>query len=593
MILLIYFFSCASVGAEPMHGIAMHGSPKYNSNFKNLDYVNVNAPKGGELRLGATGSFDSLNSFIIKGRAAAGRHYVFESLLARVWDEPFSLYGLIAETVEVPEDRSWVSFVLRPEARFHDNNPIRVEDVFFSWETLKKYGRANMRLFYGKVDRVETFGSRGIKFFFKADQLDRELPLIIGLMPILSKNYYKDRVFEKTTLEPPLGSGPYKVYKVQVGRNITYKKVGNYWGSSLPIRVGHNNFDIISYEYFRDTEVMMEAFKAGEYDLRREWSASRWKNNYNFDAVNAGKILLEELPNQRPAGMKAFVFNVRRKIFSEIAVRLAINQAFDFEWINKNLLHNSYKRTNSFFANSDMASFGLPSKQELELLNPLKQIISPDIFIKPYKLPASTNSGGLRKNLMLANKILEDAGWKINNGVRSKVDPNGKLLELKFEILLINPDNERIALSFVKNLKKIGVVANIRTVDSAQYQSRRQNFDFDMIIHRWRVTLSPGNEQNYYWGSEASSKKGTRNYIGIKNIAVDKLIDYVVKTSNRENLVTGMRALDRVLLNEHYVVPLYYIEKDKVAYWNKFKHPSKTPIYGFVLETWWQEKNNR
>lgn len=586
IIMIIFISYTTSVKSEPMHGIAMHGNPKYLKGFKHLDYANPKAPKGGNLRLAVTGSFDSINSFIIKGSAAAGRQYVFESLLGRVWDEPFSLYGLIAESIEVPDDRSWVKFVLRPEAKFHDGKKISSEDIIFSWDLLRKEGRANMRLFYNKVSKAEKISNDIVKFTFKKEELDRELPLLMGLMPVLSKNYFSKVEFNKTTLKPIVGSGPYRIKEIIPGRKIVYQRDKNYWGNDLPIRVGHNNFDTVSYEYFRDSNVLMEAFKSGEFDLRPEYSASRWRSAYNFPSVNNGKVKLEEIPNSRPSGMKAFVFNTRKEIFKDLNVRKAIGYAFDFEWINKNLFNNVYIRTNSFFANSNLASYGLPSIEERELLEPIKQYIPKTVFKQKYRPQSSETNNEIRIGLRKANILLEKSGWVIEKGKRVKLI-NGKKIFLKFEILLVNPDNERIAIIFSRNLKKLGIEVSIRTVDSAQYQKRRQNYDFDMIINKWRVTLSPGNEQAFYWGSNAANTSGTRNYIGIKNEGVDILINKITKTTERKELVTAIKALDRVLLHNFFVIPMYHIEIDRVAYWNKISRPNKTPIYGYVLETWW------
>ncbi len=586
IIMIIFISYTTSVKSEPMHGIAMHGNPKYLKGFKHLDYANPKAPKGGNLRLAVTGSFDSINSFIIKGSAAAGRQYVFESLLGRVWDEPFSLYGLIAESIEVPDDRSWVKFVLRPEAKFHDGKKISSEDIIFSWDLLRKEGRANMRLFYNKVSKAEKISNDIVKFTFKKEELDRELPLLMGLMPVLSKNYFSKVEFNKTTLKPIVGSGPYRIKEIIPGRKIVYQRDKNYWGNDLPIRVGHNNFDTVSYEYFRDSNVLMEAFKSGEFDLRPEYSASRWRSAYKFPSVNNGKVKLEEIPNSRPSGMKAFVFNTRKEIFKDLNVRKAIGYAFDFEWINKNLFNNVYIRTNSFFANSNLASYGLPSIEERELLEPIKQYIPKTVFKQKYRPQSSETNNEIRIGLRKANILLEKSGWVIEKGKRVKLI-NGKKIFLKFEILLVNPDNERIAIIFSRNLKKLGIEVSIRTVDSAQYQKRRQNYDFDMIINKWRVTLSPGNEQAFYWGSNAANTSGTRNYIGIKNEGVDILINKITKTTERKELVTAIKALDRVLLHNFFVIPMYHIEIDRVAYWNKISRPNKTPIYGYVLETWW------
>ncbi len=570
--------------AEPRHGVAMHGAPKYGPGFANLDYVNPGAPQGGELRLAVTGSFDSLHPFIIKGRAAAGRQYVFESLLKRVWDEAFSLYGLIAETVEMPGDRSWVEFKLRDSAHWADGTPITVDDVVFSMETLRDHGRPNHRLFYSKVASVERPGLRTVRFVFAADNDDRELPLIMGLMPILSKAYFEDVEFGATTLTPLMGSGPYRVASVDAGRSIVYERDANYWGRDLAVNRGQNNFDVVRYEYFRDANVLMEAFKAGEYDLRVEPSAQRWATGYDFPAVRDGNVALETLPNQRPSGMRGFVFNTRRDIFKDVAVREALGYAFDFEWTNENLLQGAYTRTVSYFDNSELASKGVPEGAELALLEAFRGQIAGAIFTAPFVLPATDGTGNLRDNLRAAQGLLRGAGWAVTDG---KLGADGAPME--FEILLVSPSDEKIALAYARNLERLGVTANVRTVDSAQYQSRRTDFDYDMIINRWGISLSPGNEQAFYWGSQAAGEVGSRNYMGVRDPVVDALIEKVTGAADRQGLVDAMRALDRVLLAGHYLIPLYHLKNDRVAYWDRLGHPSVTPVYGFVLETWWQD----
>ncbi len=574
----------ASGETRPAHGVAMHGAPKYGADFTHLAYVDPSAPKGGELRLALTGTFDTLNPFIIKGVAAAGRHYVFESLLKRTWDEPFTLYGLIAESVEMPDDRSWVAFRLRPEARWHDGSPITVDDVIFSFETLKSNGRPNHRLYYGNVEKIERPDTRTVKFIFGADSDDRELPLIMGLMPIISKDYYTTVDFTKTTFEPPMGSGPYRVKSVDPGRGIVYRRADDYWGRNLPINRGQNNFDQIRYDYYRDSTVLMEAFKAGEYDLRRETSAAKWATAYDVPAVDDGRIRLEILPHERPAGMFAFVFNTRREIFRDRRVRQALAYAFDFEWVNKNLLHGAYARTTSYFANSELASEGLPSPEELELLEPFRDRLPQPVFTAEYRPPATDGSGDIRVNLSRAFELLAEAAWTVQDGKLVR-ETDGS--PMAFEILLVRPANERIALHFARNLKRLGISVRVRTVDTAQYEFRRNTYDYDMIINPGRVTLSPGNEQAYYWGSRAADQEGTRNYAGIKDVVVDRLISYITAAQDRDALVHGVQALDRVLLWGHYIVPLYRLSADRVAYWDKFGHPAVTPTYGYVLEAWW------
>ena len=570
--------------AEPAHGIAMHGAPKYGPDFQHLDYVNPDAPKGGEMRRAATGTFDNLNPFIIKGVVAIGRHLVFESLLKRTWDEPFSLYGLIAETVDVPDDRSSVTFTLRREARFHDGSPITVDDVIFSWETLKEQGRPNHRLYYSKVRKIERPDARTIRFLFDTEIPDRELPLILGLMPILSKAYYSSVTFDETTLTPPLGSGPYTIESVDAGRGIVYRRNPDYWGKDLPINRGQHNLDRISYDYYRDDEVMLEAFRAGEYDLRQERSATRWATGYDFPAVNDGRVRLEQLSHGRPSGMFALVFNTRRAVFAERAVRYALSLAFDFEWINKALLQGAYVRTNSIFDNSELGSRSLPEGGELALLEPYRDRLPAELFDTVYHAPAM--EGGLRANLAHARRLLAGAGWTIEDGsLRRAADG----LPMAFEILLVNPGNEKIGLALARNLKRLGVEAKVRTVDTAQYQYRRNVYDFDMIIYRWGMSLSPGNEQAFYWGADAADQEGTRNYPGIRDPVVDDLIARMTEARAREDFVDVVRAMDRVLMWGHYLIPLYHLNDDRYAYWDKYGRPEVTPVYGAVLDTWWEE----
>ena len=562
----------------------MHGDLKYGAEFRHLDYVDPDAPKGGELRRAVRGSFDNLNPFLVKGVPAHGRHLVFESLLKRSWDEPFSLYGLIAETVEVPDDRSSVTFALRPEARFHDGSPIAVDDVVFSWETLKEKGRPNHRLYYKQVRRIERPGERSIRFVFDAASPDRELPLILGLMPILSKSYYAKVKFEKTTLVPPVGSGPYRVESVDPGRRVVYRRDPGYWGRNLAINRGQHNFDRVRYDYYRDGDVMIEAFKAGEYDLRLEFSGKRWATAYDFPAVADGRVKRELLPNGRPSGMSALVFNARREIFADRGVRYALAHAFDFVNVNKTLLHGAYRRTHSIFDNSELGSRGIPRGRELALLEPFRKSLPPELFEKPYRPPGG--DGGIRTNLRMAKRILAKAGWVVRDGALSRAADG---LKMAFEILLVDPANEKIALSFARNLRRLGVEARVRTVDTSQYQYRRNTYDFDMIIYRWGMSLSPGNEQAFYWGAKAAGQEGTRNYPGVRNPAVDTLIDLMTKARKRDVFVDVVRAMDRVLLWGHHFVPLYFLKDDRVAYWNRFGRPRVTPLYGVVIDAWWED----
>ncbi len=583
----ILFAAALPAQAQPAHGIAMHGEPKYSADFTRLDYVNPEAPKGGTLRLAAIGTYDSFNSFVIKGRAAAGIGMIYETLMQRVWDEPFTLYGLIAESIETPEDRSWVAFVLRQEARFSDGSPITVDDVIFSWETIRTLGKPNSRTTYNKVARVEQTGQRTVKFTFRDDVVDRELPLLIGgFLPILSKAYWQDRDFTETTLEPPISSGPYLIDKFEAGRNISYRRDPNYWGANLPVNVGHNNFDVIRYTYFRDNGVALEAFKAGDYDYRFEGSAPRWATQYDFPARDQGEVTLEIVPHGIPSGLRAFAFNTRKPMFENRQVRKALSLAFDFEWINANLLNGGFVRTASLFDNSDMKPNGPPAAAELALLEPWRGQLPAEVFGVPYTPPVTDGSGSDRRPLREASKLLEEAGWTVKNGER--VNAAGE--PFIFEILLRNSDNEKIALAYQRNLKRLGVDARVRLADSAQYAGRLDDFDFDMILVRWRVSLSPGNEQYKFWSSEAANAPGSRNYTGINSPALDAMIEALVGAKTRDELITAARALDRILMWGNYVVPLYHDAGFRIARWNKVARPAQVPIYGAVLETFWAEE---
>ena len=566
------------------HGIAMHGPPKYGAGFEHFDYVNPGAPKGGEFRRARTGTFDSLNPFIVKGVRAYGGHLMFETLMRRAWDEPFSLYGLVAESIEVPDDRSSVTFVLRPEARFHDGSPITTDDVVFSWETLKERGRPNHRLFYRQVRRVERPGPRSVRFVFDSESPDRELAMLMGLMPILSKSWYETVPFEETTLDPPLGSGPYRIESIDPGRSIVYRRDPGWWGRDLAVNRGQYNFDRIRFDYYRDADVMMEAFKAGDYDFRDEPSAARLATGYDFPAVADGRVKVERLAHGRPSGMRAFVFNARREIFADRTVRHALAHAFDFAWINQALLHGAYIRTRSIFDNSELGSRGVPEEGELALLEPHRDRLPPELFGAPYRPPG--DGGSVRANLREARRLLAEARWAVRGGeLRRESDG----LPMAFEILLVRPGNEKIALAFARNLERLGVEARVRTVDTAQYQNRRNGYDFDMLIYRWGMSLSPGNEQAFYWGAAAAGQEGTRNYPGVRDPVVDSLIKRMTNVRSREEFVDTIRAMDRVLLWGHYFVPLYHRNDDYVAYWDKFGRPEATPLYGVVVEAWWED----
>jgi microcin C transport system substrate-binding protein len=565
------------------HAIAMHGQPKYGADFAHFDYVHPHALKGGKIVFGAFGSFDSLHPFILKGRAAAGIRSLFETLTTRSDDEAFTEYGLLAETIEWPADRSWVAFHLRPQARWHDGKPVTVADVIWTFASLKTQGHPFYRSYYAHVAQAEQTGERTVKFTFSG-AANPELPLIMGQMPVLPKHYWQDRDFTATTLEPPLGSGPYKIASLDPGRSITYVRDPQYWGKDLPVNVGQNNFATMHYDYYKDQAVMREAFKAGAIDFFQENVAKEWATGYDVPAVQQGLILKREIPHENPQGMQAFVFNTRREMFQDRRVRQALGYAFDFEWSNQNLFYNAYKRTTSYFANSELASSGLPSQAELAVLTPLRGQIPAEVFTTAYAPPTTDGSGNIRANLRTATQLLDSAGWVVRDGKLTH-EKNGTVM--RFEILLVSPTIERIALPFAKNLERLGIEAQVRTVDTAQYQQRLDTYDFDMIVAVWGQSLSPGNEQRDFWGSQAASTDGTRNYVGIRDPAIDALIELVIAAPDRDSLVQRTRALDRVLLWNHYVIPHWHFSMHRVVYWDKFRTPETSPKYSLGVDTWW------
>ena len=580
-------FVASPAHAEPAHALAMHGAPKYPADFTHFDYVNPDAPKGGAVKLGATGSFDSFNGFIIKGEAAVGLGGLYDTLLTSSADEAFSTYGLLAQSVETPKDRSWVQFVLRKEARWHDGKPITADDVIWTFETLLEKGQPAYRYYYADVDRVEKIDGRTVRFVFKNNQ-NRELPLIIGQLAVLPKHYWQDKDFTRTTLEPPLGSGAYKIDTFEAGRYVSYRRVDDYWGRNLPVNIGRDNFDTIRYDYYRDTTVQVEAFKAGEFDFRNENQSKTWATAYNIPAVEQGLIQKAEVGHNRTAGMQGFVYNTRREIFKDARIRQALAMAFDFEWSNKNLFYGQYKRTRSYFDNSELAAVGLPGPDELKILEPYRGRIPDDVFTTEYNPPKTKGDGRVRSNLRLGDQLLKKAGWEIRDNMRVN-KATGQTLE--FEILLVSPAFERIALPFVKNLERLGVKANVRTVDSAQYLRRLETFDYDMISFIWGQSQSPGNEQLGYWGSAAASHNGSRNFAGVNDPVVDDLIADLIASPDRESLITRTKALDRVLQWGFYLIPHFHLDYDRLVYWNKFERPKITPTSGTSFSTWWIDEN--
>ena len=571
-----------AAGAGPAHGLSIHGDLRYPPGFPHFAYVNPAAPKGGNVRLAATGTFDNLNPFILKGVPPQGIATTFETLLVTSADEPSSEYGLIAETIETPPDRSWVAFTLRAAARFHDGSPIAAEDVVWTFETLRTKGHPLYRSYYAAVASVERTGPRTVRFTFKAGD-NRELPVIVGQLPVLSKAYWSGRDFTKTTLEAPLGSGPYRVESFEPGRSITYRRVPDHWAAALPVNVGRHNFDTIRYDYYRDGTVALEAFKAGAYDLRAENSAKNWATAYDVPAVGDGRIRKELIPNEVPTGMQGFVYNTRRAVFRDPRVRAALAAAFDFEWSNAHLFYGAYTRTRSYFSNSELASRGLPDEAERTVLAPFRGRVPDEVFTREYQ-PPSTEPDGVRPNLVRALELLRQAGWVVRD-MRLVHAETGQ--PLTFEILIDEPTWERIALPFVKNLERLGVTARVRTVDSAQYEYRLKQFDFDMTVAVFPQSLSPGNEQVDYWASVSADTPGSRNLAGVRDPVVDRLIEQLIAAPDRAALVARTRALDRVLLWGHYIVPHWHITAYRVAYWDRFGRPAVSPKYSLGFDTWW------
>ena len=587
-LLLLPTLLVAPSTAGPVHGIAMHGTPKHPPGFTHFPYVNPDAPKGGRLVLGTLGTFDSLTPFIIKGVSPSTmREYVYESLLMRSGDEAFSLYGLIAQSVELPEDRSAITFHLRPEARFSDGAPITPEDVLFSHEMLKQKGWPYHRSHYSKVESAEKVSAHAVRFTFGAAG-DREIPMILGLMPILPKHKTTAENFEQTTLEPPIGSGAYSVARVDAGRSITYRRNPDWWGRNLAVTRGRFNFDEIKVEYFRDASSLFEAFKAGEIDLRVEEDPGRWIEGYRFGAVAEGRVVQREFDTGLPSGMSALAFNTRRQAFRDARVRRAFILLFDADWINRNLYNGLYKRTQSFFERSELSSSGRPADaRERALLAPFAQHVNADVLAGKQRFPANDGNGDNRANLQAAFKLFTEAGYRLENNILVK---DGS--PLSFEFLAQTRQQERLMLSYARTLERLGIAVRIRQVDPSQYWSRLKSYDFDMIQWSWSASLSPGNEQINRWSSKAAAMEGTLNYPGVENPAVDAMIDALLQAEAAEDFAAAVRALDRALLSGDYVIALFHLPKVWVAYWNHLRFPSLQPLAGLDVDTWWSERAN-
>ena len=576
-----------SLSAEESYAIAMHGAPALPADFRHMPYANPDAPKGGRLVQGFLGTFDSLNPLIVRGLAVQQiRGFVVESLMARGNDEAFTLYGLLAKTVESDDARSYVTFHLDPRARFSDGQPVLAEDVLFSWALLRDKGRPNHRQYYSKVVKAEAPDPHTVRFDLEGAN-DRELPLILGLMPILPKHAVDVATFEETSMSPPVGSGPYRVSAVKPGASVTLTRNPDYWGRELPVNRGLWNFDEIRLDFYREANGQFEAFKRGLYDFRVETEPLRWHDGYDFPAVRNGEVIRDTIKTGLPQPSEFLVFNTRRPVFSDIRVRQALTLLFDFEWINRNYFFGLYGRSASFFAGSELSAYARAADdRERELLKPFAAHLRGDILDGSYRLPVTDGSGRDRATLRSALTLLSEAGYDLDGTVlrqRSTKAP------LTFEILVTTRDQERIALAYMRDLKRAGIEASVRAVDAVQFDQRRLGFEFDMIQNRWDQSLSPGNEQSFYWGSEAADNQGTRNYMGAKDPAIDALIAAMLEAREHPAFVSAVRALDRVLMSGFYAIPLFNVREQWIARWNRIERPAATALTGYLPETWWQK----
>ena len=574
--------------AAPMHGIAIIGEPALPADFDHLPYANPDAPKGGKVTYGVVGTFDSLNSFIVQGGTTSARglsdpvfgNLVFETLLARSADEPFTLYGLIAETVETPPDRSWVEFTINPKARFSDGQPVTVDDVIFSMEILRDKGRPNYAATYGKIDSVERVGERGVRFNI-ASANDRELPLILGLMAVLPKHAIDPENFDKSTLTPIIGSGPYILSEIKAPDYTIYRKNPDYWAKDLPIKQGFDNYDEIRVDYYRDSNVLFEAFKKGLYDVQPEGDPAAWFTAYDFPAVNDGRVVKEVFRTGTPKGMTGFAFNTRRPIFADVRVRKALAKLLDFDWINENLYYGAFVRAAGFYNDSELSSIGVPaSDKEKALLAPFPDAVDPIVMAGEYR----PQSGADRTVLREVVDDLKAAGYELTG---DKMVNTATGAPLAFEILVTTPEDERIGLAYQRTLERVGIIATIRTVDSTQFQLRRKTFDFDMVRNTWGASLSPGNEQINRWSSTVADVEGSFNYPGAREPAIDALINAMLSAATREDFVAALRAYDRVLISGYYTVPLFYLPEQWVARWTRIERPETTALTGYSMPTWW------
>jgi microcin C transport system substrate-binding protein len=564
------------------YGISLLGKPSLPADFKYFPYVNPDAPKGGEVALSTVGTFDNFNPFIVRGNAPSDVFRVWDTLLKPNADEAEAAYGLLANVVELPADRMGVAFELRPEAKFNDGTPVTAEDVAWTFQTLRDKGRPFYGQYYGDITSVTVEGPRRVVFHFKS-AANRELPLILGQMPVLPKHWWEGREFDKPLTDPPLGSGPYRIGHFEFGRTLTMQRVPDSWSKDLPVMRGLNNIDTRRTEYFRDSTVSMEAFKAGQIDFRVENVSKQWATGYDFPAVQKGLVKKEALAHRLPTGMQGFGMNTRRALFKDVRVRHALALVFDFEWANANLFYGAYTRTTSYFSNSDLASSGIPQGDELALLDKYRDQLPPDLFTKPFQLPVTDGSGNNRESLRAALKLLEEAGWKVRD--QKLVDADGN--PFRFEILLAQPTFERVALPYVQWLSHLGIEARVRTVDPAQYEQLVDTYDYDMIVVDVDESESPGNEQTGYWTCNAVKPDGGFNSMGVCSPVIDAMVQDIVTASDRAHLVTATKALDRALLAGWYVVPQWHLQSVWVAYWDRFGRPDKPVRTGLAFDSWW------
>ena len=578
--------------ATPMHGIAIIGDPALPANFDRLPYANPDAPKGGKITYGVVGTFDSLNSFIVQGGTTSARgladpvlgNLVFETLLARSADEPFTLYGLIAESVETPPDRSWVEFTLNPKAKFSDGVPVTVDDVIFSMEILRDKGRPNYAATFKKIAKVEKVGERGVRFDL-GDSHDRELPLILGLMPILPKHAIDPNTFDKSTLTPIIGTGPYILSEVHAPDYTIFKRNPDYWAKDLPIKRGFDNYDEIRVDYYRDADTLFQAFQKGLYDVQPEGDPAAWNTAYNFPAVTDGRVVKETFKTGSPKGMTGFAFNTRRPIFADVRVRKALAKLLDFNWIDKNLYYGAFVRASGYYNDSDLSSIGKPaSDKEKALLAPYPGVVADDVLNGTYKAVDADVAAGDRTVLRDVVDELKAAGYELRGSTMVNAASGAPFT---FEILVTNKDDEKIGLAYQRTLARIGITATIRTVDSTQFELRRKTFDYDMVRNTWGASLSPGNEQLNRWSSAVADAQGSFNYSGAKQPAIDAMISAMLAAPTRDDYVAAVRAFDRVLISGYYVVPFFYLPDQWVAHWTRIQHPDTQSLTGYALPTWW------